>query len=131
MNSNNIVNKEYLCINYGYKEIANIYLYGKVALSLEFWVAPSFIGCIMDSTSSRVEDVLLHRMELDLDAAVVPFGISAQVFQRMEMETVAGTIRREGTLQYQHLHLSVLCSLSLVIPHAGEVCQMRRVEEMG
>ena len=51
--------------------------------------------------------------ELDLDAAVVPFWHLCPGVQRMEMETVAGTIRREGTLQYQLLlHLPVLCSES-------------------
>ena len=69
--------------------------------------------------------------ELDLDAAVVPFWHLCPGVQRMEMETVAGTIRREGPLQYQHLlHLPVLCSESCN-SSCGRVCQMRRIEEMG
>ena len=58
--------------------------------------------------------------ELDLDAAVVPFWHLCPGVQRMEMETVAGTIRREGPLQYQHLLHLPSYALSLVIPRAGE-----------
>ena len=69
--------------------------------------------------------------ELDLDAAVVPFWHLCPALQRMEMETVAGTIRREGPQQYKHqLHLPVLCSESCN-PSFGRVCKMRRTEEMG
>ena len=58
--------------------------------------------------------------ELDLDAAVVPFWHLCPGVQRMEMETVAGTIRREGLPSISIYSIFLSYALSLVIPRAGE-----------
>ena len=86
-----IVNKSIIfASNYGYKEDSKQHMEGGF-VAHSGWRHPLLdVSRIRLQTGRRCS---ASQDELDLDAAVVPFWHLCPGVQRMEMETVAGTIR--------------------------------------